>query len=480
MKIKGHSRIELRDAKTGIITDVREQDNFVTEFPSELFKQMGYLRPNAFANRDDNPIDDLFGGIMCFDTAITQNADMTGRHSSPLYPPADKNMTANGSILITDNRTPSELGQYNPNESLASDGFVRRFVYDWDTNEGNGPISSVCLTSKYGGYIGAGNHTSRTADRNIRTNQPMECNVSSTDAQFSLINLNQRPIYINWSTNVVGVIQGLDLSQGILVVAEYDIPIVSINPFKNLSNAIKSRKVSETTYNFTPITDAASYIDTFSHYGYWGLVIFSKNPNSSDVVANVLRYNLDATQEQYRITNMGPFGYDTGRLCCFAFLHNYFITFAPSKAYDSRDAIIKAINLSTRVVTDLGRGVYTNQGTSLGSLIQLEDVVYTNGYAIKVVNGSIVSEPINGASDFRHAQGQNMSYGLSCGSQAIDNPYIIFNGNENYDDNQWCFTCNGTLWRSYLATISNLQDPVVKTADKTMKITYTLTLLEQN
>ena len=268
MKIKGHSRIELRDAKTGIITDVREQDNFVTEFPSELFKQMGYLRPNAFANRDDNPIDDLFGGIMCFDTAITQNADMTGRHPSPLYPPADKNMTANGSILITDNRTPSELGQYNPNESLASDGFVRRFVYDWDTNEGNGPISSVCLTSKYGGYIGAGNHSSRTADRNIRTNQPMECNVSSTDAQFSLINLNQRPIYINWSTNTVGVIQGLDLSQGILVVAEYDIPIVSINPFKNLSNAIKSRKVSETTYNFTPITDAASYIDTFSHYGY--------------------------------------------------------------------------------------------------------------------------------------------------------------------------------------------------------------------
>lgn len=476
MKIKGHSRIELRDAKTGIITDIREHDNFVTEFSSELFKQMGYLRPNAFANREDNPIDDLFGGIMCFDSAINENADMTGRHPSPLYPPASKNMTANGSVIITDNRTPSELGQYNASESVASDGFTRRFVYDWDTDEGNGTIASICLTSKYGGYIGVGNHTSRTADRSIRTNQPMECNITNTDSQLSLINLNQRPIYINWSTNVVGVVQGLDLSQGVLVVAEYDIPIVSINPFKNLSNAIKSRKVRETTYSFTPITDAAAYIRTFSHYGYWGLVIFNKDPNSSDVIANVLRYNLDATQEQYRITNMGPFGYNSSSLCNFAFLYNYFISFASSKVYESRDAIIKAINLSTRVVTDLGRGIYTNQGSSIGSLIQLEDVVYTNGHAIKVVNGSIVLENINGTNDIIHAQGTDMNYGLSCGSQAIDNPYIIFNGNRNYPDNNFCFICNGTLWRSYLATISNLDQPVVKTADKTMKITYTLTL----
>lgn len=480
MKIKGHSKIELRDAKTGIITDVREQDNFVTEFPSELFKQMGYLRPNAFANREDNPIDDLFGGIMCFDSAINENADMTGRHSSPLYPPDDKNMTANGSVIVTDNRTPSEMGQYNANESVASDGFVRRFVYDWDTNEGNGPISSVCLTSKYGGYIGAGNHTSRTTDRGTRTNQPIENSPTNTDSQNPTVYTNQRPIYINWSTNTVGVIQGLDLSQGVLVVAEYDIPIVSINPFKNYSNAIKSRKVSETTYSFTPITDAAAYIRTFSHYGYWGIVIFSKNPNSSDVVANVLRYNLDATQEQYRITNMGPFGYDSQNQLSFAFLHNYFITYDASQSYEGRDSIIKAINLSSRVVTDLGRHIYTNQGTSQGFLTQLEDVVYTNGFAIKVVNGSIVSEPINGVNSYREAQGSNMGYGMTVSGQAIDNPYIEFNGTHNYDDNNFGIVVNGTLWRSYLATISNLQDPVIKTVEKTMKITYTLTLLEQN
>ena len=87
MKLKGHCKIELKDKKTGKIEQY-EEHNMVTEFSQELFKQMGYLRPNAFANRESLPIDDLFGGVMLFNQAITEQTDMTGRHSSPLYPPA--------------------------------------------------------------------------------------------------------------------------------------------------------------------------------------------------------------------------------------------------------------------------------------------------------------------------------------------------------------------------------------------------------
>ena len=112
MKLKGHCKIELTDKKTGKVESY-EEHNMITEFSDELFKQMGYLRPNAFANRESLPIDDLFGGVMLFNSAITEQTDMTGRHSSPLFPPADKEMVANASMAITGNTAPEEMGQYN-------------------------------------------------------------------------------------------------------------------------------------------------------------------------------------------------------------------------------------------------------------------------------------------------------------------------------------------------------------------------------
>ena len=481
MKIKGHSKIELRDAKTGIITDVREQDNFVTEFPSELFKQMGYSRPNAFANRESNILDDLFGGIMCFDTAITENADMTGRHPSPLYAPADKNMTANGSVMITSNKTPSELGQYNTNESVVSDGFVRRYVYDWDTNEGNGSISSVCLTSKYGGYVGTGNHTSGTADRDTLAAFPMELNpaTSNENVQATIYSGTSRLAYINWSSNIIGIIQGLDFAQGVLVIAEYDANMVSVNPFKNLNNIIASRKIREVTYNFTPITDSISGWYTYSRFWYFGFVTYSSHGGSDNKV-NVLKFNLDNTQEQYRFINM-PFGYINsnvryGRMS-FAFLGDYFIAINGIQGNYVGSANIMAANTSTGVVTNLGHPINFSAGGYYNMAFVLEDRIYFNGMVIKLVNGSPVIEYTNGISITKISS----SNGFYHSGQAVDSPYILVAASyESSSGDNYTFCTPGTLLRQYLATISNLQDPVVKTADKTMKITYTLTLLEQN
>lgn len=483
MKIKGHSKIELRDAKTGIITDVREQDNFVTEFPSELFKQMGYLRPNAFANRESNPLDDLFGGIMCFDSAITENADMTGRHSSPLFAPASKTMTANGSVLITGNSEPSEMGQYNSNESVASDGFVRRFVYDWDTDEGNGPIGCVCLTSKYGGYMGVGNASSRTRNVSHHPRQPLEQRPSTDTTNFSGIYTynNTRVLYINWSTNVIGVIQGLDFSTGVLVVAEYDTSLVSINPFKNLGRVDYSRKIREVTYNFTPITDSIQGWYCFSRFWYFGIVTFS-NHNSDDSKINVIKFNLDNTQEQYRFVGM-RFGYTNGTdgrygKMSFGFLGDYFISCNGGLGTYTGSMYIQAANTATGVITNLGNpDPYSNTGDINRDMVILEDRAYFGSSVIRIINGSPVREQTNGYSGFTQPVGCSGAYNFG---QAIDNPYIIFNCGMHDYQGEMISEVKGTLLRQYLATISNLQDPVVKTADKTMKITYTLTLLEQN
>lgn len=44
-----------------------------------------------------------------------------------------------------------------------------------------------------------------------------------------------------------------------------------------------------------------------------------------------------------------------------------------------------------------------------------------------------------------------------------------------YNHNRYCNYKELFLYTPYLATINNLASPVIKTADKTMKITYTLT-----
>jgi hypothetical protein len=56
----------------------------------------------------------------------------------------------------------------------------------------------------------------------------------------------------------------------------------------------------------------------------------------------------------------------------------------------------------------------------------------------------------------------------------VDDPYICWNGT-----NDASFGVAGTLIRPYLATIFNLDNPVHKLSDKTLKVTYELTLVTE-
>lgn len=470
MKLKGHCKVELKDKRTGKIEQY-EEHNMVTEFSEELFKQMGYLRPNAFANRETLPIDDLFGGVMCFDTAITEQTDMTGRHSSPLYPPADKEMVANASMAITGNTAPEELGQYN-SRSSASTATTRKFIFDWDTDEALGQIASVCLTSKYGGYKGVGNAYSNTRDTSIRVNEPIEQTVSGDTGKQTSLSSSSRIAYINRSNNRIGVVHSFEPTAGTLTIKEYDLSGVGINPFKSL-NAIgtNAREVATINYTFTPVayTSNGSWI-TYSRYGYWGIVVFSKNPNANDNTLSVLKFNLDNTQEQYSFANVscGWVNGTTGQYYRFSvgFLGNYFIIANHSSFYSGGYNYVYACHTGTYEVTSLG--TLPDAGNSSGPGVILEGRFYVGNSVIRLKNGTPTLEKLNGTGLMALAQND----GFWCGGQAVDDPYICWNGT-----NDVSFAVVGTLIRPYLATIFNLDNAVQKLGDKTLKITYELTLV---
>lgn len=172
MKIKGHAKIELIDATTGEVKHTVEQDNTVTGFATEFFKNCGMLRPGfPLTYQTSKVVDELFGGIMLFNEEITQNFDPIGG-DTPIYCPAGVEMVGNCTIqhnfTQTDVATP-HFGVYlheTSEDPENTNDTKRTFVYEWRAGKGVGTIKSICLTSRPGGYIGTGQEVKFNSEAN--------------------------------------------------------------------------------------------------------------------------------------------------------------------------------------------------------------------------------------------------------------------------------------------------------------------------
>lgn len=157
MKIHGHTTIVLTDPKTGK-QEVHEDDNMMTSALEEYFANCGFLN---YPNNDQNDmVRELLGGIMGFDTALSEAVDTSGHTLTKV--PAGVNMTFNGSILNTTLASGvTEIGTYVADQSGWKDdgSFVQ--TYDFSMEQGNGTIACVCLCGKNYGYAGEGNKASK-------------------------------------------------------------------------------------------------------------------------------------------------------------------------------------------------------------------------------------------------------------------------------------------------------------------------------
>lgn len=143
-KMHGHTKITLHDVKTGK-DEIYEDDNLVTLAVPKIFKT------NWFGlSRFDRviPMQNLFGGVMCFQDAMTES-------TSNIFPPSKVNpMIANAGQ--TTHATASTT-RGNPNGAASEvDPATRtvKFVWDWTLEQGNGTISTVCLTNAAAGDCG--------------------------------------------------------------------------------------------------------------------------------------------------------------------------------------------------------------------------------------------------------------------------------------------------------------------------------------
>ena len=142
-KLHGHTKIILRDVKTGE-EEVVEKDNLVTGMVAALLAQNNFGAKNY---EDLTPIKDLFGGVLCFEDPLSNDALLVPSDSDNELI-AHAGQTSHSSVSTTrgnPNGVLSELIQSNK-------GF--KFVWDFSTSQGNGTISALSLTHKWLGDYG--------------------------------------------------------------------------------------------------------------------------------------------------------------------------------------------------------------------------------------------------------------------------------------------------------------------------------------
>lgn len=419
--LHGHTRITLRNPISGNILKDIESDN---TFQPTILQNYSHCMGEDLHNIPSYNWDDLVGGIFLFRDSISTGA---------YYMPASNVMVGNSAVGISNSDLPNELGSYNTIESSASANGITQ-VYDFATNQANGQIGCVCLTSKVGGQIGYGNASGRRTDIDFSQGQTASilgggdiAIIDNIEYQFSLTgdtlsvkktrrSITQGSVFKGFYTTTTVDLSsikpsGVTLATGISVFAMNDDKIRIYSPIT--STVASGDPVYFFDYN--PTNDAV-VLGSFTNT--------AEKTIRSDIVA------LTFTSDGFCVT------YDTDR-----YLQVFNVTNSTH-----------VMDYTAETLLDYSR--YGNYDLPLSNGLLLA-YGSNNGYMLNYVNGTV--KPIN--------------IGPS-------NNYSIFNKKVPSLDALSFTSSNAPILIKnplYLATINNLQSPVTKTAAQTMKVTYTLT-----
>ena len=433
MRIKGHTEIQLTNVKTGEVKTYHD-DNMITNGLAEFMKNHGMLCGTPFTDAvKSDLINTLLGGILLFDTALTESAGNT-RLTDGIK------MTANAAQGVTHTGDPTELGSYDSNESGWQNAAhtVYRHVFTWTTSQGNGRIAAACLTSKPHGYVGEGNSTSKT---------------QVTDNNLNLFTYSNEE-YLNNNTKMVLMIKdnevyfiSLDTSDDTLTITKTHIADTEcdMRDIKTISNAVEEEVLTVQNPTSTPLQGMSkvscrvlsdSVVISFYAWNRFLVLTFPSNLGS-------LTSYVEVTQQATSLT------------------------FGNKVSFLSADA-------TKLIVSDNANKIYTVDLSNLANVTEIvqegvtvgSSLIYSSGkrhYLYNSVYDEMLNKvyPINqNVGDYAY-QSQDLyktdktAYGRLTASTSVQ----AMAGRRN----------------DYLATINNLSSVVTKDSTQTMKVIYTLT-----
>lgn len=428
MALKGHTKIELTNVHTGE-KEVVEHHNMITNVLSDMNKRVWgangmdtflYMYAKQFLGTNDPFWKAFFTGIILFEDALTDDP------SEYIFPAGNKVVGCGDIYRVKtsdfSDKSCSVMGNFNSDESVLKDNMVK-MVYDFPTSQGNGTISSIALCNHllarscyvYGKNAGVVQINSRLGNNGTLMKntafQSMSNDGNTYTISFYYRDTENLQVKLSSKVNLNGI----------------------------LTNNLKTISVK---------LDA-------SDYTIYGCVCDE----------NILALYSSTTRKLKRVCltdgsvseKTRPSGYDA------VFLYDgYFVAIKKtgSKYYYS-------------VLKDDGTMLHENV-FSYGSVLHSACGMFNNRYVIFYDRTwSFLLDVLNGTvSKFYLNNGDTGSYYGDNNGYLFDNIFqplgiYVYNGTTYYN---YCST-----WQPWLATKNNLDAPVTKTADKTMKVTYTLT-----
>lgn len=461
MRLTGTMTIELTDVNTNEVTCVTEE-NMVTNAlnhifglnPMGIFYKAGTSNDGIDWNGKLLPIcPNSIGGILLFSKALTESEDNIYVQSDNLpvaYASNNVNSTANvarGSLNLTESKK-------------LDNGY--KFVWEFTPSQGNGTIAAAALTSADGGANGYG---SLVGD-------------ATTFLQLKSIDLGSLPmakqmvlfeaVEMDFFNDLMYSITYQDTGVRIRKVR---VPVFSVGLNEKLDDStytVLDDQVIQTA-TFRLLGDYTLYGEFLDgHDGYW--YGFSNEGNSSGnatvVWVKIKKSDYSMTEGQWTLSNAKLM--DAGSRdeknsfpervlkCCMRDGYLYMMANNKKGIYkintaNSSDVTLIELGFTSEWKPLCEAGTCEIYMTLIGDLIIGGDFQITSDDTIIHTQGSArlndAATPLFQYKNF--LLGWGGSYGLEYRTIYLLTPY--------------------------LATINNLSSAVVKTVDKTMKITYTLT-----
>ena len=491
--LEGKTIIELTDVHTGE-KEVHEDKNMITNAMNEIFgtlpSYINYGGDHSYLTKGNNWITELFGGVLLFDKALPEDANQ-------LIAPAGTQLVGCGAYNSQNNTKGKCRGNYNQTESeLNQSQKYMKFVYDFATSQANGTIASLALTSKKGGFVSYGGENdsifvntntdyanatmdyTSSSDKSFYLNDyiqfvanyrsssyvgvptsdnssiPSASDAAKTEFLFALDIDNEIAYYFKPVFNTSSKITGFKI-------IKRAIPIKSISLFNNMVNTKPLLEVKEVPLS-TPVTfdsSRAGYnFDTTTNCLFFR-VTDSPEPNG---ITTVIKISLNGdTVNTYRVVNNTGHKIYAGTRDIFC-LGDYMY----ARSYETNIYQTYKIKLDNSadvlVIPSADGGSYR-----LNFKYQIGKRLYTqNGrYVLDTeLNKIFFCELIGGCHN------SHRDYASSHAIIPVINHDLI--KYVSYSANDYDRGLGFLLHGCYLATINNLSQPVTKTADKTMKITY--------
>lgn len=487
MALKGMTKIELTNVKTGEVETVEKHNMVTNALKSVLSNPFGWQTMSATEyslSQYLNPIcSNLINGIMLYESTIPEEP-------SQLYAQPGNVLVgyANGEVNAT---TDTMRGSINKNESgplESGDGY--RFVFDFNTAQGNGTIGAVGLTSYWGGRVGPDVPYEVSKSNSGWTPTPTIFGMTSVNDNLVLTNAVVYDEEKCMVTSMYLISAGTISVNRVILPARYWSLSHGISPFENY-------KIIETKTISTEVFGKNMYVYNGENYGYynfcdggdgyiWGFEHLNGQKGNSSGTAHInwIKINTDTLEFEEgtwdidaQIFIFGEFwngvknytypSYNA-KAPCSVILGGYLYCFQ----YDLKKVLKIEINNITNIkFIDIAIEI-NGKKRDIVKMCAYGNVVHISG---GYLNGDTFVKCREYAGfEFNSSNGKYEYPTTNCNSMQFEPGRPICFGVYalRYTTYSQFYSYIFTVVANYLATINNLPAPVEKTADKTMKITY--------